>query len=347
MKRSRIGSCLHVVVRPIDAFDSALAWCDNLLERFGGRRLRETPVAVFLLAPALILLAVFGILPLFLALYLSLFSGKGVNMQFAGVANYARALSSSEFWNSLLVTVYYTVGTITVALVISFVVASGLFRLVRGRGFFRTLYFLPYVTSVVAAATVWRVLLHPHIGPVNTALAWMGIPSDALPRWLLEPKGALHLLTNGLVPEQVGPSLALCCVIVFDIWHSSGFMIVVLLAGLTSIPRELEEAAIIDGAGWYMRNRHVVLPLISPTVFFLLLVGVIRAFQAFNSFYALTGDGRGPYDTTQNMTVYIFTNLYVYQRLGYGAAVASLLAVAIACLTLVQWRFVGRKVHYG
>jgi len=123
-------------------------------------------------------------------------------------------------------------------------------------------------------------------------------------------------------------------------------MIVILLAGLTAIPRELEEAAVIDGAGWYARNRYVIVPLISPTIFFLLIMSVIKAFQAFNSFYALTGDGRGPYDSTQNMTVYIFTNLYVYQRLGYGAAVAVLLAVAIVILTLVQWRYVGRKVHY-
>lgn len=326
--------------------DTVLAVCDDLLERMGGNRLRDLPTAVLLLLPSLGLLGVFGLLPLLLAVYLSLFTGKGVNMQFAGLANYTRALSSGEFWSSLLNTFYYAVGTIVGAFFISFAIASLLFRLARGRGFFRTVYFLPYITSVVAAATIWRVLLHPYAGPVNVLLAYAGVSPENLPRWLLEPKGVLHLLTNGAFPENWGPSLALCCVILFDIWHSSGFMIVILLAGLTAIPRELEEAAVIDGAGWYARNRYVIVPLISPTIFFLLIMSVIKAFQAFNSFYALTGDGRGPYDSTQNMTVYIFTNLYVYQRLGYGAAVAVLLAVAIVILTLVQWRYVGRKVHY-
>jgi ABC-type sugar transport system permease subunit len=163
----------------------------------------------------------------------------------------------------------------------------------------------------------------------------------------MDPTGVLHYVTGGLAPPDAGPSLALVCVMFFDIWHTSGFMVVVLLAGLTAIPRELEEAALIDGAGWFRRSLHVTIPLLSPTLFFLLIISVIKAFQAFNSFYALTGNGRGPLDTTQNMTVYIFTNLYVYQRLGYGAAVATLLAVAIVVLTLVQWRFLGRRVHYG
>ncbi len=327
--------------------DVLLDRADGILERIGGKRLADAPTALFLLLPTLLILGLFGVFPLFLSLYLSLFSGKGIHMKFAGLANYSRALSSGEFWNSLVVTCYYAAGTISVTLILSFVIASALFRLARARGLFRTLYFLPYVTSVVAAATIWRVLLHPYLGPINVLLQYVGFSAGDVPKWLLEPKGVLHLITGGAVPENWGPSLALCCVILFDIWHSSGFMIVIILAGLTAIPRELEEAAVIDGAGWIARNRYVVLPLISPTIFYLLIISLIRAFQGFNSFYALTGDGRGPYDTTQNMTVYIFTNLYVYQRLGYGAAVAVLLALGIGLLTLVQWLYVGRKVYYG
>jgi ABC-type sugar transport system permease subunit len=168
----------------------------------------------------------------------------------------------------------------------------------------------------------------------------------AWPTWLLEPKGVLFLLTGGRISEEVGPSLALCCVILFEIWHGSGFMIVIFLAGLTAIPRELEEAAVVDGAGWFQTTRRVTLPLLSPTVFFLLIVNGIKAFQSFNSFYALTGNGRGPLNTTQNLTVYIYSNFYEYNRLGYGAAVATLLAVAIVALTLLQWRYLGRRVHY-
>jgi multiple sugar transport system permease protein len=132
----------------------------------------------------------------------------------------------------------------------------------------------------------------------------------------------------------------------FEVWHSSGFMIVIFLAGLTAIPRELEEAATIDGANGAQRILHVTLPLLSPTVFFLAIVSAVRSFQTFDSFYALTGDGRGPLDTTQNMTVYIYSNFYEYGRWGYGSAVAVLLCLAIIIMTVVQWRVGGRRVHY-
>ena len=341
--RARVGSA---VPKPGAWVDGLLGWLDDRFDGLSRRSGRDTPIAAFLIAPAVTILGVFGVLPLILSVYLSLYAGRGINMHFVGLGNYTRALTSEAFWNSFAVTLYYVVGTVPVSLAISFVVAGGLYRVVRGRGLLRTVYFLPYVTSVVAAATVWRVLLDPRVGIANATLSALGWIGDAPPQWLLEPRGVLHLLSGGWIPSGVGPSLALVCVMLFDIWHTSGFMIVILLAGLSAIPRELEESALIDGAGWYKRNRHIVLPLLSPTLFFLLVVGVIRAFQAFNSFYALTGTGRGPLDTTQNMTVFIFTNLYQYQRLGFGAAAATLLAAAIVALTLVQWRFVGRRVHY-
>lgn len=319
-------------------------WIEDWLAR---RRHGEAALAAVLLAPIGLILGVFGVAPLFYAVYLSLFEGKVASLRFAWGANYAEAFQSPDFWNSVAVTFYYTAGTVPLTMLLSFLVAMGLFRLARGRGLFRTVYFLPYVTSAVAAATVWRVMLHGEYGVVNHALGGLGLPRELWQDWLLEPHGVLYLLTGGMVPSGVGPSLALCCVIAFDVWHNSGFMIVIMLAGLSTIPRELEEAAVIDGAGWFRRMRHVVLPLLSPTLFFLLIVSVIRAFQGFNSFYALTGDGRGPYDSTQNLTVYIFTNLYVYTRVGYGAAVATLLAAAIVLLTLLQWRYVGRRVYYG
>jgi multiple sugar transport system permease protein len=326
--------------------DLVLGFLDNRLERPGRRVFSESAVAAALLTPALSVLGLFGIAPLFFAIRLSLHDGRGRVMSYVGLEHYRRAFTSEAFWNSFLVTVYYAALTIPVTLALSFALALVLFRVGKGRGFFRTVYFLPYVTSVVAAATVWRVILHPRAGLVNGLLGMLGVPAESHPQWLMESAGALHVLTGGLVPPGVGPSLALCCVVLFEVWHTSGFMIVILLAGLSAIPREYEEAALIDGAGWLRRAWHVTLPLISPTVFFLTVVSVIRAFQAFSSFYALTGNGRGPFDTTQNLTVFIFSNLYEYQRVGYGAAVATLLALAIILLTLLQWRFLGRRVHY-
>ena len=325
-----------------NGFDWLLALADERLERLGGRRGSSIPTAVFLLFPVLIILGAFGVLPLFSSIYISLFRGGA----FVALGNYREAFTDDQLRNSFLVTVYYAAGTIPATLGLSFVAASALFRIQRGRGFFRTLYFLPYVTSAVAAATVWKEILNPQHGLINTALGWTTPGASPWSQWLLEPRGALHLVTGGMVSPGVGPSLALCCVILFEIWHSSGFMIVILLAGMTAIPPELEEAALIDGANWIQRTRRITIPLLSPTIFFLIIISGIKAFQAFNSFYALTGNGRGPLDTTQNMTVYIFTNMYEYNDYGYGAAVAALLCVVIVGLTVVQWRFVGRRVHY-
>lgn len=333
-----------------------LALLDTVFDRTRRGRLRDGPLALFLLAPALAILSVFGIAPLFYAVWLSFHRTRGDTQTFVGLANYAEALlgrfgegvpsiafQENPFWNSFFVTLFFALGTVPAALALSFLVANSLFRVVRFRGTLRTLYFLPYVTSVVAAATVWRQLLNPTTGVANEILSWLHLPAQT---WLLQPRGILHLLTDGRIPHEVGPSLALCCVMFFDIWHTSGFMIVVFLAGLSALPRELEDAARLDGASGRQLAWKVTLPLLSPTVFFLAIVSFIKSFQSFSSFYSLTGDGRGPLDTTQNMTVYIYTNLYEYQRLGYGAAVATLLCAAIVVLTLVQWRFVGRKVFY-
>jgi ABC-type sugar transport system permease subunit len=339
-----ILAALAAVHRPLArGLDRLLASADALFEALCSKRWRDAPLALFLLSPALAVLGLFGIAPLFYALYLSLFNTRRPDRPFIGLANYSRALTQSGFWKSLLVTVYYVVGTIPITMALSFFIASLLYRIGRGRGFFRTVYFLPYITAVVAAATVWASLLHPQDGPVNSLLVWLGFNPKS---WLLESRGALWAFSNGWIPANIGPSLALFCVMLFEIWHSSGFMVVIFLAGLTAIPRDLEEAARIDGAGWLQATRNVTLPILSPTIFFLLVVSTIKAFQAFNSFYAMTGNGRGPQNTTQNLTVYIYANFYEFGRIGYGCAVATLLAAGIVLMTVIQWRVASRRVHY-
>lgn len=326
--------------RPLGtAGDTVLARLDDILDHPRFARLGDGPSAVLLLVPALVILAVFGFAPLLYAVYISLFDVHAG--EFVALENYVRAWNDPEFWGSIRVTIYYALGTIPTTLVLSFSIAWLLFRLGRGRGVFRTAYFLPYVTSVVAAATVWRVLLRPHSGYVNALFHAVGLPAQT---WLIEQRGVLYLLTHGWFAPETGPSLALCCIIAFDVWHASGFAIVIFLAGLTAIPRELEEAAVIDGAGPFQILRNVILPLLSPTVFFLFIVSAIKAFQSFNSFYTLTNTARST--DTQNLVIYIYAQLYENQRFGYGATIAVCLCVAIVALTLLQWRFLGRKVHY-
>ena len=326
--------------------NAALARLDDLLGRIPTRRGGDWPVALILLAPGAAVLLVFGLMPLLYGVVLSLYDLNRGSGPFTGLANYALLMQDAAFWQAVRVTTWYTLLTIPTGLAISFLIASALFRLPIARGFFRTVYFLPFVTSVVAAATVWRTMLNPQRGLVNTALGAMGLDRADWPRWLLEPRGVLAMMTDGAVPYDLGPSVALVCVSIFSIWHSAGFMIVVFLAGLSLVPRELEDAARLDGANWWRVTRHVTLPLLSPTLFFLLVVSVIRAFQAFDHFYALTGDGRGPIDTTQTLTVFIFTHFYEFGREGYGAAAAAILTAAILVLTLVQWRVARRWVHY-
>ncbi len=322
--------------------DRSLALLDNLLDRFP-RCMGDTPTAALLIAPALLVLGAFSFAPMVNSFVLSLHGGKRGAGGFVGLGNYLDATQSGEFWRSLSVTVYYVLGTIPAMLALSFLIALALHRIARARSFFRTLFFLPYVSSVVAAAMVWRCLFNPRGGVFNLLLAWVGAAPQ---QWLLESRGVLHLLTGGAVDPSVGPSLALCCIMLFDIWHGCGFMVVVFLAGLSSIPREIEESARIDGAGGLRTTWNITLPLLSPTVFFLAVVGVVRAFQAFNSFYALTQGGGNTQDT-RNLILYIYSQFYDYGYWGYATAVSTLLTLAIVALTAVQWRFVGRRVHYS
>ncbi len=317
------------------ALDATLEWCDVQLARF---ERRPIIIAGMLLAVPVTLVTVFSFFPLLYAVYISLFDTR--RGTYIALGNYHRALADPEFWRSVKVTLYYAIGAVPLTIVLSFVVAWLLFRITRFRSLFRTVYFLPYVTSAVAAATVWRVLLRPQSGFVNVMLVSVGLEPQ---KWLIEPRSVFHLITGGAIPADVGPSLALCCIIAFDIWHSSGFMIVVFLAGLSAIPRQLEETARLDGASTFGVVRYVTIPLLSPTIFFLVIVSAIKSFQAFNSFYALV-NARG--EDTQNLIVYIYAQFYENQHIGYGASIAVIMCVAIVLLTIAQWRIAGRQVYY-
>ncbi|MDK1022558.1 MAG: sugar ABC transporter permease, partial [Candidatus Hydrogenedentes bacterium] len=321
--------------------DAFLGRLDDLMARLDSTRRTRPALALFLLFPALLILSVFGLFPLFYSIYLSLFQAVGAAKEFVGLKNYAEAIGGAPFWKSFEVTMYFALGTVPTTLVFSFLIANGLFRITRFRNTLRTLFFLPYVTSIVAAAMVWRVMLEPREGIANLIIESLGIPAQT---WLLEPRGVLHLIFGDAISPGAGPSLALCSVILFEIWRSCGFMVVVFLAGLSAVPRELEDAARIDGANALQVARNVTIPMLSPTIFFLSIVGVAGSFQAFSSIYAMTGGGRGPLDTTQNLTVYIYVNYL--DRMGYASAVATLLAGTIMTFTLVQWRLFGRKVYY-
>ncbi len=296
------------------------------------------------IAPSGIVLGVFWIYPLLNAFYLSFLNRSG---DWAGLENYRAVMGQhGGFWPSLGVSVWYVVGTVPIALLISFLLAALLFQQLRARGFFRLIYFLPYITSTVAAATVWRWIFNPRsTGVANWILEGLGFEPQ---RWYYESTGVFILIgeTFGLsVPESfAGPSLALVCAMIFGIWHTLGFNIVIFLAGLSVIPSELHEAAEIDGASLFQRLRHVTLPLLMPTVFFLSIVSIIRSFQTFNEIYVMTREES--INSTQNLTMLVFNKFYLGNDWSGATTVAVLLFVILLGLTVFQLSVLGRKVHY-
>lgn len=315
------------------------------------RRWREAALAYLLLLPSAAILGSFGFLPLLNAVAISLRDWRLAPGGFVGLENYRQALHAPELWQSFLVTLYYVLGTVPPTIVLGYLLAELLHSRIRGLPFYRALFFTPYIVSPVAAAAVWKWILNPNFG-VATALAqrfgWE-------PRWLLESKGVVALLAQPLGVElpawAAGPSLALACIITVSVWHGLGFAVVVLLAGLAAVPTEITEAARLDGArGWHLL-RNVKIPLLSPTLFFLMVVFTIRAFQTFTQIYVMSVDNAGgPDGTTRNITLYIvqsFNDNAPRLGPGYGSAVAILLFVVVLALTLLQFRVVGRKVHYG
>lgn len=320
--------------------------------------------AFLYIAPAFAFLLLFDLWPILFGFWISLWKWGIRAEQFIGFGNYARilhdelltrdfrgAIAPGGVGNALLVTFYFVLGTVPLGLVLSFGVAILLFQKLRARDLLRTIYFLPHVTPVVAGAMVFGWLFNPQVGVANAVLKPFGIGPQ---QWLGNATPLLKHLTNGVgvhlfdrIPDPfAGPSVALGSVIIFAIWSAIGFNTVIFLGGLANIPGELYEAARLDGASGWRVMRHITLPLLSPTVFFLSIISVIGAFQAFNSVFILTG-GSGPSGTTETITIHIFKNFYERPgNTGYAAAVSFILFFILLGLTLVQFRFGGRRVHY-
>lgn len=252
---------------------------------------------------------------------------------------------SGDWWDGLLNTVYYALFTVPAELALGLFLAVLLFQKIRAKGFFRLIYFLPYVTNPVAAASVFRVIFSSRVNaPLNSLLSLFGV--DRL-MWLDEPKGIFEMLLPAAdFPAWLsGPSLALIVICLYGIWSFVGYNAVVFLAGLGSIPTPLYEAASIDGAGRWQQFRHVTLPLLSPTTYFLTLVAVIGTFKAFNHLWVLrSGAALG---TTDTASIVIFMEFNRNTRYGYASALALVLMGLILVLTFINNRIAEEKVFYG
>lgn len=242
--------------------------------------------------------------------------------EFVGVQNFTALFSDPLFATSLYNTAFYTILAVPLQLVVALLTAMLLNTKVKGIAFYRTVYYLPSVTPVVASAMLWLWIFNPEFGLANALLDKLGLPKQL---WLLDP--------NWAKPAFIFMSL----------WGVGGTM-VIFLAGLQGVPAELYEAASIDGASTLQRFRRITLPMLTPVIFFNLLIGLIDSFQIFSSAYIMT-DG-GPQNRTLFYVLYLYRNGFKYFQMGYASALAWVLFVIVLLVTLVQFRFSKRWVYY-
>jgi multiple sugar transport system permease protein len=258
------------------------------------------------------------------------------------------ALSSgdSKWWLSVLNTFWYSLGTIPVQLILALFLAVLLFQGIKGRGIFRVIYFIPYIAPFVGTAAVFRIIFtnNPN-SPLNSLISALG--GNPL-TWLSEPTGIFQMLLGNSVtlPQWLaGPSLSLIVIMIYGVWTFVGFNTVIFLAGLGSVPRDVYEAAEMDGAGSWAIFRSITLPLLSPTIYFLTLYSTIGTFKAFNHIYVMrTAAALG---TTDTASVLIFSVFRETARYGYASALAILLLLIILVLTAVNNRIARDRVFYG
>jgi multiple sugar transport system permease protein len=257
------------------------------------------------------------------------------------------ASGDKDLWSGLKVTVFFALGTVPVQLTLALFLAVLLFQKVRGSNFFRIIYFIPYVTPAIASAAIFKQMFsNRHTAPINLLFRGIGLEPQ---QWLFEPRGVNTLIGEFLgwnLPDwAAGPSLALMVVILHSIWTYVGYDIVIYLAGLGNITKELVDAAQADGASKWQIFRFITFPLLSPTTYFLSLISIIGTFKAFNTIWIFRDSLA--LGTTDTFSVTIFIEFFEKLRYGYASAMAFVLFAIILALTFINNKVQGSKVFYG
>jgi multiple sugar transport system permease protein len=287
-------------------------------------RAREARSGLLLVAPGLLLLSAFLALPVVASLLLSLtdFDLYAVSdpstARVVGLRNYARLLHDPVFWKALGNTFFFVVvgGPLTVSLALGTALLLN-HKLVRFPGLFRTIYFAPVVTTLVAVAAVWKYLYHPRFGLLNAALGLAGLPAID---WLGDPRWAM-------------PAIVLMAA-----WKNFGASMIIFIAGLKAIPESLYEAARLDGAGPWQRFRLITVPLLAPTFLFVGLTTTIGYFQLFAEPYVMSGGDGGPMNATLSVALFMYKQGFRWWSIGSSAAIAFVLFAVILGATLLQRR---------
>lgn len=287
------------------------------------RQAKRDLVAYSFIAPNFIGFAVFTLIPIIFAFFLAFAKWDGNNaIEFVGLSNFFQAFSNERFIASFKNTILYCIGTVPLTLVAALGLAIILNQKVKGRNFFRTVSFFPYVASLVAVAAVWNMLFSPQkSGPVNMILFNLGVAANHLPKWSADTNWVMFT------------------VVLFSVWKNMGYYMVIYLAGLQGINAELYEAASLDGANMWGKFRYITWPQLQPTTFFVTIILTINCFKVYDIIYMLAGGSNGILNKSAIVLVYyIYEEAFRNWNLGYASAVAMILFLLVLAVTLIQFR---------
>jgi multiple sugar transport system permease protein len=291
--------------------------------RIGKRALAEEREFYLFILPWIIGLILFDAGPILASFAMSFTSWTVLEPpKFVGMANYARLISDPLFLKAMGNSLYFGFGSVGLGLIISFLMALLLNQQVLGMSIFRTIFYLPSVVSGIAVAILWTNILHPDFGLLNLALGWFGIKG---PAWLVDPNWAMPAL------------------IMMSLWGAGGSM-VIFLAGLQSVPQHLYEAASIDGAGSWAKFWTITVPMMSPVIFYNLIVGFIGSLQGFVLVLIMTNGG--PANATLMIGLYLYRLAFQFFQMGYASALAWVLLMVIIAITAVQFYISRYWVYY-
>lgn len=282
----------------------------------------DAGLALLLMAPTIVVILCVAIYPIISVLWLSLHRKMLIFhiSEFVGLDNYAHLLGDPRFWNSLFNTFYFTTVSVTLELFLGLVVALAIHKAFPGRGMMRAVVLIPWVVPTVVSAKMWQWIFNPDFGIMNYLLRECGLISANV-NWLGNKYIAIH------------------AVILADVWKTTPFVALLLLAGLQVIPDDLYRAARVDGAGAWRRFRHVTLPLLRPTILIALLFRTLDAFRIFDTVYVLTGGGPG--NKTEMLSGYAYKLMFQTLQFGYGSTVSVITFLCVMVISLLYIRFLG------
>lgn len=284
----------------------------------------ENFVGYLFVAPLILGLIVFTYGPVLAAFVLSFTKGDYISTpKWIGLDNYANLLDDKLFWKSMQNTLYYVAGVVPAGMALSLLLALAMNQKLRGIIFFRSIFFLPTISSSVAISLMWLWIYNPEFGALNFLLDQVGIKG---PAWLSSPEWAMP------------------AVMIMAVWRGLGYNMLIYLAGLQGIPEIYYEAAEIDGAGSWAKFWNITLPLLSPTNFMLLILGLIGAFQVFEYTYVMTAGG--PVYSTLTLVLHVYNNAFRNFQMGYASALAYVVFFILLILTMIQFWLQRRWVHY-